>query len=72
MRNRRCEEPNCSKCPSFNYPGLKPGMFCGQHKRSGMVDVKHKRSRAGAGDAVLVPFGASACAAAAEFSLRRP
>lgn len=43
VRNRHCEEPNCTKCPSFNFPGLKPGVFCGLHKRAGMVDVKHKR-----------------------------
>ena len=58
MRNRRCEEPNCTKCPSFNYPGVKPGLYCGQHKRTGMVDVKHKRSRAAGDDGGLAMIGA--------------
>ncbi len=32
------------KAPSFNFPGVTPGAFCGTHKRDGMIDVKHKRA----------------------------
>jgi len=45
VRNKHCAHIDCNKCPSFNYPGKTPGMFCGLHKQSGMVDVKHKRDR---------------------------
>ena len=45
VRNKHCAHPDCTKCPSFNYPGKTPGMYCGLHKQQGMVDVKHKRDR---------------------------
>lgn len=44
VRNRHCAEEGCLKAPSFNFPGVTPGAFCGSHKREGMVDVKHKRA----------------------------
>ena len=58
VRNKHCAHPDCTKCPSFNYPGKTPGMYCGLHKQQGMVDVKHKRDRshlaAGEGTALLL------------------
>ena len=61
VRNRHCEEPNCTKCPSFNFPGLKPGVCTAAcTSAAGMVDVKHKRNRAGvADDGGLAPIGAA-------------
>lgn len=44
VRNKHCLNPECNKCPSFNYPGKTPGVYCGLHKLPGMIDVKHKRS----------------------------
>jgi len=44
VRNRHCGAEGCMKAPSFNFPGVTPGAFCGTHKRDGMVDVKHKRA----------------------------
>ena len=38
-----CIGVNCNKQPVFNYPLFKGiGLFCGEHKLSGMVDVKRK------------------------------
>ena len=34
---------SCKKQPSFNYDGQSKGMFCSEHKRDGMVDVKNSR-----------------------------
>ena len=40
---RECQEKGCMAQPSFNLEGEKRGIFCGRHKRPGMLDVKHKR-----------------------------
>lgn len=57
VRNRHCAEEGCMKAPSFNFPGVTPGTFCGSHKREGMVDVKHKR----AAEPAAAPPGARRC-----------
>lgn len=38
---RKCLE--CGKIPSFNYQGEKIGIYCNDHKKDGMVDVKNKK-----------------------------
>ena len=35
--DRRCQEPNCKKFPSHNYPGMHKKLYCATHKREGMV-----------------------------------
>ena len=45
---KKCEEAGCDKQPAFNLPfdsnGVKgKGRWCAEHKREGMIDVKHLR-----------------------------
>ena len=35
--DRRCQEPNCKKFPSHNYPGMHKKLYCATHKKEGMV-----------------------------------
>jgi hypothetical protein len=35
--------PGCSKQPTFNFEGEKRPLYCAEHKKEGMIDVKHKR-----------------------------
>jgi hypothetical protein len=37
-----CKDNRCKKRPSFNIEGEKIGLYCSDHKRPGMVNVKHK------------------------------
>ena len=39
---RQCQEEGCKKQPTFNKEGEKVGFYCNEHKKEGMVDVKHK------------------------------
>ena len=36
----RCLE--CNKRPTYNYKDEKKGIYCKEHKKIGMVDIKHK------------------------------
>jgi len=36
-----CHHPNCKTRTTYNVEGQK-ALYCGQHKREGMVDVKNK------------------------------
>jgi len=38
----KCNHPECNKQANFNNPGEKKGMFCAEHKKEGMVDVKNQ------------------------------
>lgn len=42
VRNRRCEEPGCTRQPSYGKEGQRR-QFCFTHKRPGDVDVKSTR-----------------------------
>ena len=42
VRNRRCEEPDCTRQPSYGKEGQRR-QFCFTHKRPGDVDVKSTR-----------------------------
>jgi hypothetical protein len=61
VRNKHCAHPECNKCPSFNYPGKTPGLYCGIHKLAGMVDVKHKRDRSNLGNSGAVTHATTFC-----------
>jgi hypothetical protein len=38
-----CIEVNCKKHPNYNIEGNKSGIYCFNHKKEGMVDVKHPK-----------------------------
>jgi len=38
----RCENVDCDRVPSFNFPGIKRGRFCTTHKLEGMVATSGK------------------------------
>lgn len=35
--DRRCQEADCPKFPSHNYPGSHKKLYCATHKKEGMV-----------------------------------
>ena len=37
-----CKHINCNKHPSFNLEGEKKPLYCAEHKKDGMVNVRHK------------------------------
>ena len=37
-----CKEPDCKKQPSFNVVGKTTVLYCSEHKKKGMVNVRHK------------------------------
>lgn len=41
--SRRCAAPNCNRRSSFNYINAASGLFCGQHKLEGMINVRTKQ-----------------------------
>ena len=38
-----CIEPDCKKYSIFNYEGEKEGIYCFEHKKEKMIDVKNKK-----------------------------
>lgn len=40
-----CTEEGCTKIPSFNFKGMKRGIFCASHAKAGMENVKDKKCR---------------------------
>ena len=38
--HKPCAEPGCATLAVFNQPGTGHGLFCGQHKPAGYVNVK--------------------------------
>lgn len=37
--SNRCKGPECKKQAGFNYPGVKPLLYCSDHKLDGMVNM---------------------------------
>jgi len=37
-----CHHPNCKKQPNYNVEGETKRLYCNEHKKEGMVDVKNK------------------------------
>lgn len=42
-KSKTCEHAGSGKLPRFNFEGKLRGRFCAQHKKQGMVYVKHKK-----------------------------
>jgi hypothetical protein len=42
MKNQRCIE-NCKKNPCFNLPSESKALYCFEHKKENMIDVKNKK-----------------------------
>ena len=38
-----CIHDGCRKYPAFNKEGETKGLYCGTHRKEGMIDVKHDR-----------------------------
>jgi hypothetical protein len=38
-RNRKCNHPNCNTTPIYNYPNIKPAIFCSKHFLPNMINV---------------------------------
>jgi len=43
VRHKHCQHSGCPKQATCNAPGSGGGMYCGQHKLEGMVNVVLKR-----------------------------
>ncbi len=43
VRHKHCNHTGCPKQATCNVPGAPGGLFCGQHKLEGMVNVVLKR-----------------------------
>jgi hypothetical protein len=39
---RKCNHPDCKTHPTYNNPGETKALYCAEHRKPGMVDVKHK------------------------------
>jgi len=39
----KCIEPNCTKIPNFNISTETKGIYCADHKKENMIDVKHSK-----------------------------
>ena len=40
---KKCLEEGCNKQPTFNLPAETKGIYCFEHKKENMIDVKNKR-----------------------------
>jgi len=38
--SKKCKESGCIKQPSFNYPNKISYIYCGEHKKEGMIDLR--------------------------------
>ena len=41
--SKKCLFQGCIKTPIFNHPTKKIGVYCFEHKKENMIDVKNKR-----------------------------
>ena len=42
-KQKQCAELNCTKQPSYNYDTSRTRLYCGEHKKDGMINVASKR-----------------------------
>ena len=40
---KKCLEDNCNKFPTFNFSGETNYLYCNEHKKFGMINIKDKR-----------------------------
>ncbi len=40
---KKCIEEGCIKHPTFNLPTETKAIYCNEHKKENMIDIKHKR-----------------------------
>ena len=38
-----CRFPDCKKQSIYNFQGVKPAIYCGEHKSPGMINIRSKR-----------------------------
>jgi hypothetical protein len=43
VNNKKCNQENCNKRPSYNFKNEKKGNFCFKHKKTDMINVNEKR-----------------------------
>ena len=42
-KNKKCIHEGCGKHPVFNLPTETTALYCFEHKKENMIDIKHKR-----------------------------
>jgi len=43
--HKMCEKPGCGRYPRFNYPGVRSGRFCSEHRKDGMINNYYEREK---------------------------
>jgi hypothetical protein len=43
--SKLCQEGNCNTCSSYNYEGETKQLYCSEHKKDGMINMKNKRCK---------------------------
>jgi hypothetical protein len=43
VKDKKCNNPDCNKIPSYNYINEKKSLYCKDHKLDNMIDVKSKK-----------------------------
>ena len=43
IKSKKCKEQNCNKQPLFNISNKNTGLYCSEHKKDNMVNVKSKQ-----------------------------
>jgi hypothetical protein len=43
LTRKMCLESDCIKEPTYNFPSETTTLYCSEHKKSNMIDVKHKK-----------------------------
>jgi hypothetical protein len=41
VKSKKCIFDKCSKIPSFNLPTETKAIYCKEHKKENMIDIKH-------------------------------
>jgi hypothetical protein len=42
IKSKKCKFDNCNKQPSYNYKTEKIALYCKNHKKDNMIDIKHE------------------------------